>query len=151
MIEFGHRVVGIRDGADNPALRRRLLVADLYELTEELFWGELTFKAGDADLSRPGPVLDAAYCFHVLSGELEGRPKRTYSAAGGAGEFSFTRKGDVLRIREERGPVVSVSYQEFRGAAEAFIRVVIADLCRLYPELDGNEEMLNLKRRLKSA
>ncbi|MFF4185250.1 hypothetical protein ACFYZ9_18815 [Streptomyces sp. NPDC001691] len=146
VIEFGHRVSGIRDGVDSPALRRRLAGADLYELTFELFWGELVFRAGGTDFSRSGPVLDFAYCLHGVGLDLERQPKRQYSVAEGAGEFLFTRNGDSLLIREEKGPTGSVSYKEFRTATEAFLRAVVADLCTLYPDLNKNREISKLKR-----
>ncbi|WP_282693787.1 hypothetical protein [Streptomyces sp. CC208A] len=151
MIELDHRVNGIRDGVDSPELRRRLAVADLYELTCEMFWGDLTFRAEGADFSGPGPVFDAAYCLYRIGEDLKAQPKRTYSAAGGAGEYFFTRKGESVRIREEHGPSGSVSYEEFRTATKAFLRSVIADLCACYPELGKNQEILSLKSRLKTA
>ncbi|MGW0392897.1 hypothetical protein ACWDYJ_18760 [Streptomyces sp. NPDC003042] len=148
-MELAGRVDGIVDGEDTPELRRKLAAADLYDLTYETFWGELTFRVGGADFSGPGPVLDTAYVLFCIAEDLREETKRRYSAAEGAGEYLITRKGDEVRIREERGPSGTVSYQEFRSATAAFLRDLLDELCSRYPELARNPEIGRIRRRVR--
>lgn len=151
MIELDYSVQGIVDGADSPALRRKLATADLYDLTWEMFWGELVFRVEGADFSGPGPVFDAAYVLFCVARDLQEQPKRTYSAAEGAGEYEFRRKGDLVHIREEGGPRGIVPYIEFRRATATFLRDLIGDLSTRFPELDRNPEIVKIRRRLQGA
>ncbi|MFJ6217426.1 hypothetical protein ACIQGZ_29445 [Streptomyces sp. NPDC092296] len=148
MIELAYRLDGILDGQDTPRLRQKLATADLYDLTCEMFWGELTFRVGDADFSGPGPVLDAAYVLFCTALHLKEPGKRRYSAAEGAGEYLLSRKGDVVRVREERGPSGTVAYPEFRRATTVFLGGLLDDLCGRYPELARNREIVEIRRRV---
>lgn len=151
VIELDYRVHGIVDGKENPALRQRLATADLYDLTWEMFWGDLVFRAEGADFSGPGPVFDAAYVLFCVARDLQKQPKRSYSAAEGAGEYEFHRKGEFVHIREQGGPRGVVPYSEFRNATAVFLRSLIDDLSTRYPELDRNPEIIKIRRRLQDT
>ncbi|MEU3346553.1 hypothetical protein ABZ723_16510 [Streptomyces sp. NPDC006700] len=151
MIELDYRVEGIVDGADTPELRRKLVTADLYDLTYEMFWGDLVFRVEGADFSGRGPVFDAAYVLFCVAQDLQEQPKRSYSAAEGAGEYRFHRKGDLLQIREDDGIRGVVLYEDFRSATTAFLRTLVDDLCGRYPELRKNAEIAKIRRRLLSS
>ncbi|MFV5998872.1 hypothetical protein ACNPQM_42775 [Streptomyces sp. NPDC056231] len=151
MIELAYRVDGIVDGADTPELRRKLATADLYDLTYDMFWGDLVFRVEGADFSGPGPVFDAAYVLFCVARDLQDQPKRTYSAAEGAGEYRFHRKGDLVHISEENGPRGVVRYDDFCAATASFLHVLVDDLCERYSELRGNSEIIKIRRRLLSS
>ncbi|WP_281154817.1 hypothetical protein [Streptomyces sp. HYC2] len=151
MIELDYRVEGIVDGADTPESRRKLVTADLYNLTYDMFWGDLVFRVEGADFGGPGPVFDVAYVLFCVAQDLQKQPKRTYSAAEGAGECQFHRKGDLLQVREENGPRGVVLYEDFCSATIAFLRTLVDDLCGRYPELRRNAEISKIRRRLLSS
>ncbi|AXI77875.1 hypothetical protein [Peterkaempfera bronchialis] len=148
MIELGYRVERIGEGADTPALCESLATASLYELTCEMFWGDLEWRVEGADFSGPGPVLDAAWAMFNMPQHLKSHNKRRYSAAEGAGEYFFTRSGDVVRIREEDGPVGTVSYQEFSDATAKFLNELLVDLCGRYPDLARNPVVIDIRSRV---
>ncbi|MFF9111213.1 hypothetical protein [Streptomyces sp. NPDC014805] len=149
MIELDYRVSSIIDGADTPRLRQTLAQADLYDLTWEMFWGDLVFRVDGADFSGPGPVFDAAYVLFCVAQDLERTSKRTYSAAEGAGEYTFHRKGGTVHVREGNGPSGVVPFDEFRAATGDFLRKLVNDLCKRYPELRANPSIVKINRRLK--
>ncbi|MEU4119875.1 hypothetical protein AB0F71_35920 [Kitasatospora sp. NPDC028055] len=135
-------------GADRgPNATMDFATADLYDLTYEAFRGPYTFRLDGADFSGTGPVLDIALGLFGAARELADAKRARYSAAGGAGEYRFERRGDTVRIRQERGGTGTVAYAELAEAARAFLAEVVRQLCARFPDLRRNPEI----RRLRTA
>ncbi|MEV6978870.1 hypothetical protein [Kitasatospora sp. NPDC093806] len=133
-------------GADRgPRGTMDFATADLYDLTYEAFWGPYTFRIEGADFSGTGPVLDLALGLSIAARELAEARRTRYSAAEGAGEYLFERRGDTVRIRLERGPAGTVAYTEFAEAARAFLGTVLTGLGTKFPELRRNPEIRRLR------
>ncbi|MEV7026461.1 hypothetical protein [Kitasatospora sp. NPDC093558] len=135
-------------GADRgPRGTMDFATADLHDLTHEAFWGPYTFRLDDADFSGTGPVLDLALGLFGAARDLAGAKRARYSAAEGAGEYRFERRGDTVRVRLERGPAGTVGYAELAEAARTFLAEVVRELCGRFPDLRRNPEI----RRLRAA
>ncbi|GAB2728216.1 hypothetical protein [Kitasatospora kifunensis] len=138
-------------GADRgPGGTMDFATADLYDLTAEAFWGDLTFTVDGADFSGRGPVLDLATELFAVAAELTTKRRRDYHAAEGAGDYRIERRGETVSIRRAGVGTGTVDFEEFRTATRDFLDLVVRRLSTKFPDLSRNPEIHRLKQRLRT-
>ena len=131
-----------REGAEVPDLSN----VNSYELTSELFWGELAFEFGGADFGGHYYVLDVLIGWvHALRG-LEGRTRTVFEAAEGLGDFTFVRRDETVEVSRDRGPRTSVALGELQTCVESALGDVLRTLVKDHPALRKNAGLRSLLR-----
>ncbi|MGV9270549.1 hypothetical protein ACWDRR_38580 [Kitasatospora sp. NPDC003701] len=146
MIDLRFSAAGTGGADRGPRGKMDFSSADLYDLTSEAFWGPYTFVVDGADFSGMGPILDLALGFLDASRKLASNRRATYSAAAGAGEYVFERRGSEVRVRRERYATGAVGYEELCTAAQEFMTQVLDGLTERFPDLKVNPEIRRLRR-----
>lgn len=133
-----------REGAKAPDLT----LVNSYELTSELFWGEVAFEIGSADFGAHYYVLDLLIGWaHALRG-LDGKTRTVFEAAEGLGDFTFKRRGDKVEVSRDRGPRASVGLDELQTCVESVLADVLRTLVKQHPALRKNAGLGELLRGL---
>ena len=127
---------------------RRLAGADLFELTNELFWGDVTVLIGDADFGGRCYALDTVWGWFVAGRELATSSKYRFAAADGVGDYTFRRPDDKVKVSMDRGPIGVVALLELRTVTADTCRGTIRSLVAAYPALAGNAALKDVVRQL---
>ena len=133
-----------REGAKAPDLTN----LSSYELTSELFWGEVAFEVGGADFGGHYYLLDLLIGWtHALRG-LAGRTRTVFEAAEGLGDFAFKRRDDRVEVSRDGGPRASVGLGELQTCVESVLADVLQMLVKEHPALRKNAGLGSLLRGL---
>lgn len=125
----------------------RLADADRFDLTSELFWGELLIVVGNVRFGGYCHLLDMVIGWHAAGEELGTKAKFVFRAAEGAGDYTFRLRGEQVHISLSRGPKADVQLVELRHTAAVAGRMLVRDIIARFPALKSNEALREIAGR----